>query len=95
MRTLCIDIETYSSIDLVKSGVYAYTSAPDFQILIFAYAYDEDEVKIVDLASGEMLPGGVLNDLFDDSVIKTAINAQFERTCIASYLKKSLSPVGW
>lgn len=95
MRTLGIDIETYSGVDLVKSGVYSYTSAPDFEILIFAYAYDEDEVQIVDLASGEKIPNSVLDDLSDESVSKTAFNAQFERTCLSSYLKIQLTPVGW
>jgi len=95
MKTLGIDIETYSSVDLVKSGVYAYTSAPAFEILLFAYAYDNNEVQIVDLVCGEQLPVGVLHDISDDSMIKTAFNAQFERTCLASYLKITLSPVGW
>ena len=95
MRRLSIDIETYSSIDLVKSGVYAYTSAPDFEILLLAFAYDDDEVQIVDLASGEQLPSEVILSLTDDSVIKTAFNSQFERTCLSAYLKKPLTPVGW
>lgn len=95
MRTLGIDIETYSGVDLVKSGVYSYTSAPDFEILLFAYAYDEDEVQIVNLASGEKIPKSVLKDLSDDSISKTAFNAQFERTCLSSYFKIQLSPVGW
>ena len=95
MRSLSIDIETYSSIDLVKSGVYAYTFAPDFEILLFAYAYDNDEVQTIDLASGEQLPSEVLLDIKDDSVIKTAFNAQFERTCLAAYIKKPLNSVGW
>jgi len=95
MRRLSIDIETYSSIDLVKSGVYAYASVPDFEILLFAYAYDDDEVQIIDIASGEQLPREVMTSITDDSVIKSAFNAQFERTCLTAYLKEYLSPVGW
>lgn len=95
MTTLGIDIETFSSIDLIKCGVYAYTSAPDFEILLFAYAYDNNEVKIVDIASGEKLPEDVLRDLTEDGVIKTAYNANFERTSLSKYLKQQLSPDSW
>jgi len=95
MRTLGIDIETYSEVDLTKCGVYAYAASPSFEILLFAYAYDDNVVQIVDLASGEQIPGEVIKDLTEDSMIKTAFNAQFERTCLASYLKQSLSAVGW
>lgn len=56
MKTLAIDIETYSSVDLIKSGVYAYTEAPDFEILLFAYAFDDEPIQIIDLAQGEKLP---------------------------------------
>jgi DNA polymerase len=95
MRTLGIDIETYSSVDLVKSGVYAYTSAPDFDILLFAYAFDDELIKIVDLASGEQLPCEILNALTDNYIIKTAFNANFERTCLSKYLKQQFFSVSW
>lgn len=85
MHEMSIDIETYSSVDLVKSGVYAYVQAPDFQILLFAYAFDDEPVRIVDLTS-ETLSEGVLQALIDPLIIKTAYNANFERTCLQQYL---------
>lgn len=95
MKILFIDIETYSSIDLSKSGVYAYTESDDFEILLFGYAFDDEEVKIIDLASGESLPDNVVKALTDKEVIKTAFNANFERTCIAKYLNKEMPPEEW
>jgi DNA polymerase len=95
MQILGIDLETYSSVDLRNAGVYAYTSAPDFEILLFAYAWNDEPVDIVDLASGEKLPGEVLAALTDSIVIKTAFNAAFERTCLSAYLKQPLSPKDW
>ena len=92
---LAIDIETYSSIDITKCGVYAYTEAEDFEILLFAYAYDEEEVKLIDLASGEELPQTIIHDLTSPEVIKTAFNASFERTCLAKYLNKPMMPNQW
>jgi hypothetical protein len=83
MKTLAIDIETYSSIDLRTSGVFAYTEANDFEILLFAYAFDDEEVQIIDLAQGEELPNEIIEALTDPSIIKTAFNAQFERTCLS------------
>ena len=85
MKSLSIDIETYGSVDLTKSGVYAYANAPDFKILLFAYAFDDEEVKIIDLAQGEALPKEVMNALTDENILKTAYNANFERTCIGKY----------
>jgi len=84
---LSIDIETYSSADLAKSGVYRYTEAPDFTILIFAYSFNNNPVHVIDLANGESLPGAVVQALTDPNVLKTAHNAAFERTCISAYLK--------
>ena len=92
---LAIDIETYSSVDITKCGVYAYTEAEDFEILLFAYAYDEEEVKLIDLASGEKLPQSIIEDLSSLEVIKTAFNASFERTCLAKYLNKPMPPEQW
>lgn len=95
MRTLAIDIETFSDVDLQKSGVYAYTASPHFQILLFAYAFDNDKVQIIDLASGEKLSDEIITALTDENIIKTAFNAQFERTCLSKYLNKNLSPKSW
>lgn len=93
MRELSIDIETYSSVDLTKSGVYAYSSAPDFKILLFAYAFDDDEVKVFEPDSG--IPRGVLEALTDPDVIKTAFNAEFEITCIQRAFGIELDPAQW
>lgn len=95
MSLLAIDIETYSEVDLPKSGVYAYSDSPSFEILLFAYAFDDEPTQIVDLACGEVLPERVLLALEDPTVMKTAFNAAFERTCISRYLGKQLSPESW
>lgn len=95
MQTLSIDIETYSSVDLTKSGVYAYAGAPDFKILLFAYAFDDEDVQIVDLACGEKLPQRVQGALTDENIIKTAYNANFERTCIRKYFGLNLPIEQW
>lgn len=84
MRTLGIDIETYSSIDLIAAGVYKYAEDPDFAILLFGYAWDDEPVQIVDLAQGEKIPEDVEDALQNLDVIKTAFNANFERTCLDS-----------
>ena len=95
MPILSIDIETYSDVDLTKCGVYAYSDSPNFEILLFAYAFDEEPTQIVDLACREPLPERVLAALEDPAVTKVAFNAQFERTCISKYLGRRLSPSGW
>ena len=92
---LSMDIETYSDVDLTKCGVYAYVDSPNFTILLLAYAFGDEETKIVDLACGEQLPREVLDVLADESVIKTAFNAMFERTCLSRYLGIQLSPASW
>lgn len=84
MRTLAIDLETYSSND-IKYSVYKYVEAPDFEILLFAYAFDDDPVRVVDLAQGETLPDDVKSALYDKNVIKTAFNANFEINCLRRY----------
>lgn len=94
MHEMSIDIETYSSVDLVKSGVYAYVQAPDFQILLFAYAFGDEPVRIVDLTR-ETLSDGVLQALIDPLIIKTAYNANFERTCLQKYLGRPLPIEQW
>src|SRR5690349_610774 len=88
MRTLSIDIETYSSTDLKTSGMYKYVEAPDFDIVLLSYAFNNEPVRLVDLASGEELPEVFLSALFDDSVLKTAHNAAFERTCLNKHLEQ-------
>lgn len=95
MKTLAIDIETYSDIDLKRSGVYPYAASPSFEILLFAYAVDNGEVKVVDLAKGEKLPREILEWIKDEKVIKSAFNAAFERVCLSRYLGEYLSPKGW
>lgn len=94
-KQLAIDIETYSDIDLINCGVYKYTDSDNFEILLFAYAVDDGETKIVDLACGEEIPDEVMDMLFDDMVIKTAFNANFERTCISKHLGINLKPEPW
>ncbi|AEG59352.1 DNA polymerase [Desulforamulus ruminis] len=95
MTILSIDIETYSSVDLAKSGVYRYTEAPDFEILLFGYAFNEELVRVIDLASGETLPESVLAALTDPEIVKTAFNANFERTCIAKHFGQPMPPEQW
>lgn len=95
MHTLSIDIETFSEIDLPKCGVYAYADHPSFEILLFAYAFDDEETQIIDLKCGELLPRRVLDALTDSSVTKTAFNAAFERTCLSKHLGTHLSAEGW
>ncbi|CEK30031.1 DNA-directed DNA polymerase [[Clostridium] sordellii] len=91
MKTISIDIETYSNIDLAKSGVYKYIEG-DFEILLIAYSYDDEEVKIIDLKNGDKIPPQFKKDLFDENIIKTAFNANFERICLSKYFNKKLSP---
>ncbi len=86
MKTLSIDIETYSSYDLSKCGVYKYTESPEFEILLFGYSVNGSEVQVVDLAAGETLPPEILDALADDNVQKWAFNANFERVCLSRYL---------
>lgn len=95
MKTISIDIETYSSVNLTKSGVYKYCEADDFEILLFAYSVDGGEVKVVDLAMGETIPLPVLNALTDENVLKWAFNAQFERICLSKYIGKHMTAKAW
>lgn len=87
MNKISIDIETFSDIDLSKCGVYKYVESPAFEILLFGYSVDDGEVQVVDLASGEEIPEDILDALTDDSVIKWAYNANFERVCLSRYLR--------
>ncbi len=94
-KQLAIDIETYSDVDLINCGVYKYTDSDSFEILLFAYAVDDGDTNIVDLACGEELPEEIMEMLLDDSVIKTAFNANFERTCISRHFGLKLKPEAW
>ncbi|MDU5342778.1 DNA polymerase [Anaerococcus vaginalis] len=95
MKRLSIDLETYSSFDLGKSGVYKYAESEDFEILLFAYSIDDGEVKVIDLASGEIIPEEILSALSDESIEKWAFNANFERVCLSRFLGEKLKPQGW
>ena len=95
MTRLSIDLETYSSRDIKKVGTYAYVDAPDFEILLFGFAFDEDPVQVIDLAQGEKLPANVLRALFSPDVLKTAYNANFEMTCLSKYFKRFAGIFGW
>lgn len=95
MRTLSIDIESYSDVDLSKCGVYKYASSPAFEILLFGYAVDGGDVRVVDLACGEQIPEEIISALSDASVTKWAFNAMFERVCLSNFLGEWLEPEGW
>lgn len=99
MRTVSIDIETYSSVDLAKSGVYRYAESPDFEILLFGYCVDGGEIQVVDLANGETIPPEIVAALTDEDVMKGAFNAQFERICLSKWLglptTQYLDPRSW
>lgn len=97
MRELGIDIETYSSHDLSKCGVYKYVEAPDFAVLLFAYSVDNGPVSCVDFAQDEELPDEIYNALIDPEVTKTAWNAAFERICLSKHfgLSKPFDPAQW
>ena len=95
MRTLSIDIETYSSVDLAKSGVYRYAEAPDFEILLFGYSVDAGPVQVVDFACGEKIPKEIQQAILDNNVTKWAFNAQFERICLSKYFGIHLAPDSW
>lgn len=95
MTRLSIDLETYSPRDLKKIGTYAYVDDPDFEILLFGFAFDEDPVQVVDLAEGEKLPADVLRALFSPDVLKTAYNANFEITCLSKYFGKQIDTSQW
>jgi DNA polymerase len=92
---LSIDVETYSSIDIKTSGAYKYCEAPDFQILLFAYAFNDEEIKIVDFMNDEILPIKVSEALTNKNIIKTAFNANFERNSIRNYLGIPTPPEEW
>jgi DNA polymerase len=86
MKQISIDIETFSSVDLAKAGVYKYAESPDFEILLFGYSIDGGEVKVVDLTASEVIPDNVIDALTDDNAQKWAFNANFERVCLSRHL---------
>ena len=95
MKTISIDIETYSDVNLAKCGVYKYAESPAFEILLFGYAVDGGPVQVIDLAQGETVPEEILDALTDETVTKWAFNANFERVCLSRYLTdlgRSLDP---
>lgn len=94
-KILAIDIETYSDISLPECGVYRYTDSDEFEILLFAYSLDGGQTEIIDMAQGEALPEEIISMITDDAVIKTAFNANFERTCLSRYLGIRLKPESW
>ena len=95
MQHLSIDIETYSSANLQKAGVYKYAESPDFDILLFGYSVDGGAVRVIDIACGEKIPAEIVDALSDESVTKWAFNAQFERVCLSNYLVTWFSPDSW
>ena len=94
-QILEMDIESFSDVDLIKCGVYAYADSPAFEILLFAYSFDGGETQIIDLAQGEKLPAEVEEAIFDVSVTKTAYNANFERTCLSKHFGRYIPPESW
>jgi len=95
VKTLAIDIETFSSEDIKTAGVYRYTEDPDFQIMLFGYSIDDGPRRIIDLMNGEEIPAEVIAALPDTNVTKQAFTAQFERTCLSRHLGIILPPVSW
>jgi len=95
LKSLGIDLETFSSVDLLKCGVYRYASSPDFDILLFGYSVDGGDVQVVDLACGEEIPADIVAALSDDSVIKWSYNNNFERVCLSNYFGTWFEPGSW
>lgn len=95
MKTLSLDLETFSDVDLSKCGVYKYAASPNFEILLFGYSVDGGEVQVVDLACGEEIPAEIIAALSDENVTKWAFNAMFERVCLSNHLGEWLEPEGW
>ncbi len=95
VKFISIDIETYSDIDLSKCGVYRYASSPSFEVLLFGYSVDGGAVQVLDIAGGEKIPTNIAAALSDETVIKWAFNASFERVCLSNYLGEWLEPGGW
>ena len=95
IRTIMLDLETFSSVDLLKCGVYRYASSPDFDILLFGFSVDGGDVHVVDLACGEEIPADIVAALSDDSVIKWSYNNNFERVSLSNYFGTWFEPGSW
>ncbi|MBE7727922.1 MAG: hypothetical protein E7244_27140 [Enterocloster citroniae] len=95
LKSIGVDLETFSSVDLLKCGVYRYASSPDFEILLFGFSVDGGEVQVVDLACGEEIPADIVEALSDDSVIKWSYNNNFERVCLSNYFGTWFEPGSW
>jgi len=95
LKSLGIDLETFSSVDLLKCGVYRYASSPDFEILLFGFSVDGGDVQVVDLACGEEIPADIMAALSDDSVIKWSYNNNFERVSLSNYFGTWFEPGSW
>ena len=95
MTTLRIDLETYSDVDLKKCGVHKYVESDNFEVMLFAYAFGDSEVNVIDLASGEKIPQHVERSLWDSTVTKTAYNAAFEMACLTKHFKISMDETQW
>ena len=93
MKSISIDIETFSSVDLSRCGVYKYAESSDFQILLFGYSVDGSEVNVIDLASGQQIPHEILSALTDDDVIKWAFNANFEGSACPAIWRTWVCPL--
>lgn len=95
-RRLLIDLETYSSADITKTGAFKYVEAPDFEILLLAYAWDDGPVNVIDLARGEVLEYMELrNSILDPNIVKVAHNSAFERACLSRVTGRDLPPEEW
>lgn len=95
MKSIEIDLETFSDVDLSKCGVYKYAESAAFEILLFGFSVDGGDVQVIDLCQGEKIPVDILAALSDDSVTKWAFNAMFERVCLSNYLGEWLEPESW
>jgi DNA polymerase len=99
ITSLSLDLESFSSINLTKAGVYRYVESPDFEILLFGYSVNGGTVQVVDVSCGEKIPGEIINALTDETVIKWAFNSNFERVCLSRYLGyptgEYMNPSSW
>lgn len=95
MTTLRIDLETFSNVDLNACGAHKYAESPDFEVLLFGYAFDDEPVEVIDLAGGEQIPSRVMRALDDPTVVKTAYNAAFELICLSRHFGRALDVTQW
>ena len=95
IKTLSLDLETYSDVDLSKCGVYKYAESPAFEILLFGVSVNGGDIAVYDLVRGDEVPKEIIAALSDETVTKWAYNAAFERVCLSNYLEEWLEPEGW